>query len=130
MKKLFATALMAMSMGSVFAQDNIVANDTVKTDTTKNCPAKGCQKSLAALISNDTVTTDSTKAKLTAMLACVAMNDRLHKIRSGCISGTERHSYDRQCKSTTGSLGCSQRYGRNRQHESSTGQANSFSSHD
>ncbi len=30
MKKLFATALMAMSMGSVFAQDNIVANDTVK----------------------------------------------------------------------------------------------------
>ena len=40
MKKLFATALMAMSMGSVFAQDNIVANDTVKTDTTKNCPAK------------------------------------------------------------------------------------------
>ena len=75
MKKLFATALMAMSMGSVFAQDNIVANDTVKTDTTKNCPAKGCQKSLAALISNDTVTTDSTKAKLTAMLACVAMND-------------------------------------------------------
>ena len=73
MKKLFATALMAMSMGSVFAQDNIVANDTVKTDTTKNCPAKGCQKSLAALISNDTVTTDSTKAKLTAMLACVAM---------------------------------------------------------
>lgn len=41
MKKLFATALMAMSMGSVFAQDNIVANDTVKTDTTKNCPAKG-----------------------------------------------------------------------------------------
>ena len=69
MKKLFATALMAMSMGSVFAQDNIVANDTVKTDTTKNCPAKGCQKSLAALISNDTVTTDSTKAKLTAMLA-------------------------------------------------------------
>ena len=61
MKKLFATALMAMSMGSVFAQGNIVANDTVKTDTTKNCPAKGCQKSLAALISNDTVTTDSTK---------------------------------------------------------------------
>ena len=71
MKKLFATALMAMSMGSVFAQGNIVANDTVKTDTTKNCPAKGCQKSLAALISNDTVTTDSTKAKLTAMLAYV-----------------------------------------------------------
>ena len=126
MKKLFATALMAMSMGSVFAQDNIVANDTVKTDTTKNCPAKGCQKSLAALISNDTVTTDSTKAKLTAMLACVAMNDTV----TGCISGTEQHSYDRQCKSTTGSLGCSQRYFRNRQHESSTGQANSFSSHD
>ena len=75
MKKLFATALMAMSMGSVFAQGNIIANDTVKTDTTKNCPAQGCQKSLAALISNDTVTTDSTKAKLTAMLACVAMND-------------------------------------------------------
>ena len=75
MKKLFATALMAMSMGSAFAQGNIVANDTVKTDTTKNCPAQGCQKSLAALISNDTVTTDSTKAKLTAMLACVAMND-------------------------------------------------------
>lgn len=65
MKKLFATALMAMSMGSAFAQGNIVANDTVKTDTTKNCPAQGCQKSLAALISNDTVTTDSTKAKLT-----------------------------------------------------------------
>ena len=42
MKKLFATALMAMSMGSVFAQGNIVANDTVKTDTTKNCPAKDC----------------------------------------------------------------------------------------
>ncbi|MEE0574557.1 MAG: hypothetical protein UC662_13450 [Paraprevotella clara] len=75
MKKLFATALMAMSMGSAFAQGNIVANDTVKTDTTKNCPAQGCQKSLAALISNDTVTTDSTKAKLTAMLACAAMND-------------------------------------------------------
>ena len=75
MKKLFATALMAMSMGSVFAQGNIIANDTVKTDTTKNCPAQGCQKSLAALISNDTGTTDSTKAKLTAMLACVAMND-------------------------------------------------------
>ena len=36
MKKLFATALMAMSMGSAFAQGNIVANDTVKTDTTKN----------------------------------------------------------------------------------------------
>ena len=119
MKKLFATALMAMSMGSAFAQGNIVANDTVKTDTTKNCPAQGCQKSLAALISNDTVTTDSTKA-----------NHRLHKIRSGCISGAERHSYDRQCKSTTGSLGYSQRYGRNRQHESSTGQADSFSSHD
>ena len=76
MKKLFATALMAMSMGSVFAQGNIVANDTVKTDTTKNCPAKDCSKSLAALISNDTVTTDSTKAKLTAMLAYVAMNVR------------------------------------------------------
>ena len=126
MKKLFATALMAMSMGSAFAQGNIVANDTVKTDTTKNCPAQGCQKSLAALISNDTVTTDSTKAQLTAMVACVAMTE----IRSGCISGAERHSYDRQCKSTTGSLGCSQRYGRNRQHESSTGQTDSFSSHD
>ena len=67
MKKLFATALMAMSMGSAFAQGNIVANDTVKTDTTKNCPAQGCQKSLAALISNDTVTTDSTKAALEAL---------------------------------------------------------------
>ena len=67
MKKLFATALMAMSMGSAFAQGNIVANDTVKTDTTKNCPAQGCQKSLAALISNDTVTTDSTKAALVAL---------------------------------------------------------------
>ena len=79
MKKLFATAFMAMSMGSAYAQGNIVANDTVKTDTTKNCPAQGCQKSLAALISNDTVTTDSTKAKLTAMLACVAMNDTVTK---------------------------------------------------
>lgn len=75
MKKLFATAVMAMSMGSVFAQGNIIANDTVKTDTTKNCPAQGCQKSLAALVSNDTVTTDSTEAKLAAIFACVAMND-------------------------------------------------------
>ena len=72
MKKLFATALMAMSMGSAFAQGNIVANDTVKTDTTKNCPAQGCQKSLAALIMNDTVTTDSTKS---APAALVALND-------------------------------------------------------
>lgn len=73
MKKLFATALMAMSMGSVFAQGNIVANDTVKTDTTKNCPAKDCSKSLAALISNDTVTTDSTKTQPAKPAALVAM---------------------------------------------------------
>ena len=125
MKKLFATALMAMSMGSAFAQGNIVANDTVKTDTTKNCPAQGCQKSLAALISNDTVTTDSTKAKLTAMLACVAMNDTVttdstKSAPAALVALNDTVTTD-SAKSTTGSLGCSQRYGRNRQHESSTG---------
>ena len=35
MKKFFVTAVMAMSMGSVFAQGNATTNDTVKTDTTK-----------------------------------------------------------------------------------------------
>lgn len=66
MKKFFVTAVMAMSMGSVFAQGNATTNDTVKTDTTK---------ALAAFMANDTVTTDSAKAQLAAMLACVAPND-------------------------------------------------------
>ena len=40
MKKIFVTTAMVMSMGCAFAQGNVAANDTVKTDTTKACPAK------------------------------------------------------------------------------------------
>lgn len=56
MKKFFVTAAMVMSMGCAFAQSEATPNDTVKTDTTKACPAK----SLVAM--TDTVATDSAKA--------------------------------------------------------------------
>lgn len=66
MKKFFVTAAMVMSMGCAFAQSEATPNDTVKTDTTKACPAK----SLVAM--TDTVATDSAKAQPAAL---VAMND-------------------------------------------------------
>ena len=52
MKKIFVTTAMVMSMGCAFAQGNVAANDTVKTDTTKACPAKEASKALAAFIAN------------------------------------------------------------------------------
>ncbi len=99
MKKLFVTAVMAMGMGCAFAQSDVVANDSVKTDTAKTCPAQSLvalndtvttdsakalvalndtvttdsAKALVAL--NDTVTTDSAKAEATALVAIVEVND-------------------------------------------------------
>lgn len=72
MKKIFVTTAMVMSMGCAFAQGNVAANDTVKTDTTKACPAKEASKALAAFIANDSTATDSAK---TATAALMAMND-------------------------------------------------------
>lgn len=72
MKKFFVTTAMVMSMGCAFAQGNVAANDTVKTDTTKACPAKEASKALAAFIANDSTVTDSAK---TATAALMAMND-------------------------------------------------------
>ncbi len=72
MKKIFVTTAMVMSMGCAFAQGNVAANDTVKTDTTKACPAKEASKALAAFIANDSTATDSAK---TAAAALMAMND-------------------------------------------------------
>ncbi len=57
MKKFFATAAMAMSMGCVFAQGNINTNDSTANDSTK---AK--IEALLWAIANDSVANDSTKA--------------------------------------------------------------------
>ena len=86
MKKIFVTTAMVMSMGCAFAQGNVAANDTVKTDTTKACPAKEASKALAAFIANDSTATDSAKTAMNDTVATdsaqkaqpealVAMND-------------------------------------------------------
>ena len=100
MKKFFATAVMAMSMGCVFAQGNAgtndstandstgtkleamllaVVNDSVAADSTKalamleDSVAGDSTKALAA--QNDTVVTDSTKARPAALVARAEVND-------------------------------------------------------
>ena len=100
MKKFFATAAMAMSMGCVFAQGNAgtndstandstktkleamllaAANDSVANDSTKafamleDSVAGDSTKALAA--QNDTVVTDSTKARPAALVARAEVND-------------------------------------------------------
>ena len=100
MKKFFATAVMAMSMGCVFAQGNAgtndstandstktkleamllaVVNDSVTNDSTKalamleDSVAGDSTKALAA--QNDTVVTDSTKARPAALVARAEVND-------------------------------------------------------
>ena len=100
MKKFFATAVMAMSMGCVFAQGNVntndstandstqtkleamllaVVNDSVAGDSTKalamleDSVAGDSTKALAA--QNDTVVTDSTKARPAALVARAEVND-------------------------------------------------------
>lgn len=100
MKKFFATAVMAMSMGCVFAQGNVntndstandstqtkleamllaVVNDSVTNDSTKalamleDSVAGDSAKALAAR--NDTVVTDSTKARPAALVARAEVND-------------------------------------------------------
>lgn len=100
MKKFFATAVMAMSVGCVFAQGNVntndstandstqtkleamllaVVNDSVTNDSTKalamleDSVAGDSTKALAA--QNDTVVTDSTKARPAALVARAEVND-------------------------------------------------------
>ena len=68
MKKFFATAVMAMSMGCVFAQGNVNTNDSTANDSTKT----KLEAMLLAIV-NDSVTNDSTKAL--AMLEDSVVND-------------------------------------------------------
>ena len=85
MKKFFATAVMAMSAGCVFAQGNVNTNDSTANDSTKtkleamllavvnDSVAGDSTKALAA--QNDTVVTDSTKARPAALVARAEVND-------------------------------------------------------
>ena len=85
MKKFFATAAMAMSMGCVFAQGNVNTNDSTANDSTKtkleamllaivnDSVAGDSTKALVA--QNDTVVTDSTKARPAALVARAEVND-------------------------------------------------------
>ena len=85
MKKFFATAVMAMSMGCVFAQGNVNTNDSTANDSTKtkleamllaaanDSVAGDSTKALVA--QNDTVVTDSTKAQSAALVAYTEVND-------------------------------------------------------
>ena len=100
MKKFFATAVMAMSMGCVFAQGNINTNDSTANDSTKtkleamllavvnDSVAGDSTKAFAMLedsvagdstkalvAQNDTVVTDSTKARPAALVARAEVND-------------------------------------------------------
>lgn len=100
MKKFFATAAMAMSMGCVFAQGNINTNDSTANDSTKakieallwaianDSVANDSTKALAIandsvandstkalMAQNDTVVTDSTKAQPATLVAYHAVND-------------------------------------------------------
>lgn len=100
MKKFFATAVMAMSMGCVFAQGNVNTNDSTANDSTKtkleamllavvnDSVAGDSTKALAMLedsvaadstkalaAQNDTVVTDSTKARPAALVARAEVND-------------------------------------------------------
>ena len=68
MKKFFATAVMAMSMGCVFAQGNVNTNDSTANDSTQT----KLEAMLLAVV-NDSVTNDSTKAL--AMLEDSVTND-------------------------------------------------------
>ena len=85
MKKFFATAVMAMSMGCVFAQGNVNTNDSTANDSTKtkleamllaivnDSVTNDSTKALVA--QNDTVVTDSTKARPAALVARAEVND-------------------------------------------------------
>ena len=100
MKKFFATAVMAMSMGCVFAQGNVNTNDSTANDSTQtkleamllaivnDSVAGDSTKALAMLedsvtndstkalvAQNDTVVTDSTKARPAALVARAEVND-------------------------------------------------------
>ena len=100
MKKFFATAVMAMSVGCVFAQGNVNTNDSTANDSTKtkleamllavvnDSVAADSTKALAMLedsvagdsakalvAQNDTVVTDSTKARPAALVARAEVND-------------------------------------------------------
>ena len=100
MKKFFATAVMAMSMGCVFAQGNVNTNDSTANDSTKtkleamllaivnDSVTNDSTKALAMLedsvagdstkalvAQNDTVVTDSTKARPAALVARAEVND-------------------------------------------------------
>lgn len=100
MKKFFATAVMAMSVGCVFAQGNVNTNDSTANDSTKtkleamllavvnDSVAGDSTKALAMLedsvagdstkalaAQNDTVVTDSTKARPAALVARAEVND-------------------------------------------------------
>ena len=100
MKKFFATAVMAMSMGCVFAQGNAATNDSTANDSTKtkleamllaivnDSVAGDSTKAFAMLedsvagdstkalvAQNDTVVTDSTKARPAALVARAEVND-------------------------------------------------------
>ena len=100
MKKFFATAVMAMSMGCVFAQGNVNTNDSTANDSTKtkleamllaivnDSVAGDSTKAFAMLedsvagdstkalvAQNDTVVTDSTKARPAALVARAEVND-------------------------------------------------------
>lgn len=68
MKKFFATAVMAMSVGCVFAQGNVNTNDSTANDSTKT----KLEAMLLAVV-NDSVAGDSTKAL--AMLEDSVTND-------------------------------------------------------
>ena len=68
MKKFFATAVMAMSMGCVFAQGNVNTNDSTANDSTQT----KLEAMLLAVV-NDSVVNDSTKAL--AMLEDSVAND-------------------------------------------------------
>ena len=80
MKKIFVTTAMVMSMGCAFAQGNVAANDTVKTDTTKACPAKEASKALAAFIANDSTATDSAKTATAALTSIQADYDKVQDV--------------------------------------------------
>ena len=68
MKKFFATSVMAMSVGCVFAQGNVNTNDSTANDSTQT----KLEAMLLAVV-NDSVTNDSTKAL--AMLEDSVTND-------------------------------------------------------
>ena len=68
MKKFFATAVMAMTMGCVFAQGNAATNDSTANDSTKTK-----LEAMLLAAANDSVANDSTKAF--AMLEDSVVND-------------------------------------------------------